>query len=318
MKLKLFEMLFFGLAPRLMLTFAEDGSGEGGGGGGEGGGDGGAGSSGGDGGGEGGEGGAAGGEGGGEGGGITMAAFRESLPEDLRSHGVFDKYGDDVGEFGKGITELAALASRKGDIPKDWNDEASVNEFWGKVGVPTEADGYEFDVPEDFELSDEYTSKLRESALEAKIPASNLKAFVEKMLGFEYESAKQSREKANAIQLERQNRLASEWGEATVEMSLEVAQLASKLGATEKDLAEIQASPAAQILLGKVSSMLAERGQGPGAFSSTRGGVEAEFATAKSELGAALAKNGRNMTDPAIQPIVERYNMLQDKLLAMS
>lgn len=307
--ISLVSLMLGGLMPRLYLSFAEEG--------GEGGGDAG-GDSGGDGGGDPGGGDPGGGEPGGGEPGAAAAAFdmnalRGGIPEEYRENPIFSKYGDDLGEFAKGVSELASLAGKKGDLPTDWADEQKVAEFWGKAGRPEDASGYEINLPENYDVPEPYLDKARAAAHKANMTDRQAKVFFAEMMEYEaglaHESAEQRTTRGNASKA----KLAAEWGDAYPEMEAETRNLMRHFDVPEEMIPVIETNTEVRILLGKMSQMLQERGTGPSAIGQTRAGVEAQFTDAQAELSKALSANGRNMNDPAIQPLIQRFERLQDK-----
>ena len=281
---------------------------------------------GGEGGGSGGEGGGSGGEGGegGEGGGgaapdfskMTMDDFKGILGEDQRENGIWDKY-ESPKDLGKGILELQALASKKGDIPTDWEDAEAVNAFWGKLGKPENKDDYDFAMPENFEFGDpNYLTKIAEAAHEAGMPKSMLAKFMGPMMEYEAGRAKDIAGDQASVKTAAQARMSEAWGDSTEDMLAEVDNILGHFKVNEKDMAAIKNDTGTMLLLGKVANLLGERGQAGATFGKTKAGLDAQMGELNDRITTKLKENGRNLQDPTLQPLYEKRDRLQDRLNA--
>jgi hypothetical protein len=73
--------------------------------------------------------------------GSSWEDFVGSMDDDVKSNSMWDKYNDVKG-FGKAMTELQGLVGKKGDIPKEDASPEDWADFYGKIGRPDEATGY--------------------------------------------------------------------------------------------------------------------------------------------------------------------------------
>jgi len=111
-------------------------------------------------------------------------AFRNSLPDDLGKHSIFDKYGGDLTSMIKGTINAQELVGKKAE--EFWqSDDPSIMEARKKIqGVPEDLSEYTYDMPElpdtiDKEKIGEFTKSAKEKFAELGINKDQAKALIE-------------------------------------------------------------------------------------------------------------------------------------------
>lgn len=144
--------------------------------------------------------------------------WRAALPEDIRANPVLAPLKD-VAALAKEHINVQGLIGRKGaiipqaeDAPEKWDA------FWGQVGRPEKADGYELKKPDGFDgYSDEFAGKARDAFHKAGLHPKQAAALHDWWLGetkgtVEAE-VKAAKEKADGVKLEAREKWGSKYDE---------------------------------------------------------------------------------------------------------
>lgn len=243
--------------------------------------------------------------------GITMEQYRGLFDEGfLEENGAtLDRFQDPKDIF-KSYQEARKMASRKGDIPQDWEDKDAVNEFFGKIGKPEGADGYEVEMPENFEISDGYVEKFREIAHENNLTKAQAENLFKEMSAFESGIADEQFQAEQDTRNEGVELLNREWGESKDEMSAAVQNLEKHFGMTEEQMDDIESNPHALLLLGKVAKALDEKGQVGNVFNSTRQGMEDQLVDIETEMIELMNVDPKS---PKLQVLQQKRNDLANR-----
>lgn len=172
-------------------------------------------------------------QGGGAGGG-SQTSWRDSLPDELRSHPSLADYNDVAGLAKSFINVNSMIGMDKIAIPKDPQDPAW-SEVYTKLGRPESPEGYELKRPEGYpeglDFNDDYAQAMSKAAYEAGISKSQLEKLVGASTDFyKGKVSEMSVAQQNALN-EGLNGLKSEWG-AAFDQNLNMAKNAVKAYAT--------------------------------------------------------------------------------------
>ena len=241
--------------------------------------------------------------------GVTMEQYRGMFDEQfLEEHGAtLDRFQDPKDIF-KSYQEARKMASKRGDIPQDWEDTDTVNEFFGKLGKPEGIDGYEIDAPEG--VSDDYLGKFKEIALNNNLTKAQAETLFQEMSEYEGEIASQRAEEYDQKRAEDQSVLDKEWGEAKPEMIKAVQNLEQHFGLSPEQMDEVESSAPMLLLLGKVAKALDEKGQVGNVFNSTRQGLEDQISGIEAEM---IEVMNENPNSPKLNDLTKKRADLYSK-----
>ena len=247
----------------------------------------------------------------------------EYAPDDLKEAKTWDKFRDaDLSTALKAIVDMDKWTGKRGDIPTDWNDEASVKEFYSKIGVPESEEGYEyaFDDATKEALGAEadnlgnYIGEMKKLGLKHNIPQKALDGFLADAMAHEMALRGESREATNAQIESNQKRINDEWGDSFNEMAQAVQSLEKHYNISMEDMEKIESNPETLILLGRIAKDLDEKGQVGNVFSQTRIGLADEMGEVEGQIRDILSKNGRNVNDPALDSLLQRRDRIRQKM----
>jgi dsDNA-specific endonuclease/ATPase MutS2 len=111
-----------------------------------------------------------------------------------------------------------------------------------------------------------------------------------------------------------QKMINDEWGKEFDSMSQAVQSLEKHYNITPEEADLIESNPQTLILLGRIAKDLDEKGQVGNVFSQTKIGLADELSDVKGEITSILAKNGRNVNDPALDSLLKRKDRLMEKI----
>jgi len=255
-----------------------------------------------------------------------ISKFGELLkyaPDDIKEAKTWDKFREtDMPTFMKAIVEMDKWTGKRGDIPQDWNDTAAVKEFYSKIGVPENIEGYEygFDDATKEALGDKadgmvnYIGEMKALGLKHNIPQKSLDGFLADAMAHEMtlrgESvASQADSDAASMKV-----ITDEWGDQFDEMSSAVQALEKHYNITPEEADLIESNPQTLRLLGRIAKDLDEKGQVGNVFSQTKIGLADEMSDVEGQIKGILEKNGRNVNDPALDGLLKRRSRIQEKL----
>jgi hypothetical protein len=139
--------------------------------------------------------------------------FRDSLPDDLGKHSVFDKYGNFTEMVKGSINGQKLVNQRAADFWKS-DDPAIVAERASIMGLPSDVKDYSIntgEVPEGLPVDEQRIEALRQFAFEQKIPQE----YVQKLYDWDMQNASQAmtaaQEQQQASLQEAQDELRKEW-----------------------------------------------------------------------------------------------------------
>ncbi len=169
--------------------------------------------------------------GGGAGGG---SSWRDSLPDDLRSHPSLTDFNDVPSLAKSFISTQSMIGMDKVVIPKDPQDPAW-SEVYNKLGRPESPEGYELKrpdgYPEGLDFNDDYANAMSKAAYEAGISKSQLAKLVDASTGFYKDKVSEMAVTQQNAFNESINNLKSNWG-AAFDQNLNIAKNAVKAYAT--------------------------------------------------------------------------------------
>ena len=144
--------------------------------------------------------------------------------EDIKSAGFWKNLeGKDANEVGKYIKELQSFAGKKGDIPKSDATQEEWDSFYEKLGRPSDIEGYDFTVGDEFtEIVGEESKPFFEDAVEEfkkeifKIGATADQAenLVDWYLGFVANSIEEDNKAVEENMQAMETELRKEWGDS--------------------------------------------------------------------------------------------------------
>lgn len=144
--------------------------------------------------------------------------------EDIKSAGFWKNLeGKDANEVGKYIKELQSFAGKKGDIPKPDATQEEWDSFYQKLGRPSDIEGYDFTVGDEFtEIVGEESKPFFEDAVEEfkkeifKIGATADQAenLVDWYLGFVANSIEEDNKAVEENMQAMEAELRKEWGDS--------------------------------------------------------------------------------------------------------
>ena len=247
----------------------------------------------------------------------------EYAPDDLKEAKTWEKFKDaDIATALKAIVDMDKWTGKKGDIPTDWSDEAAVKEFYAKIGVPENEEGYEyaFDDATKEALGSEadglanYIGEMKKLGLKHNIPQKALDGFLADAMGYEIGLRGESAE-ADKAQVEADQKLINdEWGTEFDAMAQAVQALQRNYNISAEDMDSIESNPKTLILLGRIAKDLDEKGQVGNVFSQTKIGLNDEMGEVEGQIRDILSKNGRNVNDPALDSLLKRRDRIREKL----
>lgn len=255
-----------------------------------------------------------------------MEKFGELLsyaPDDLKEAKTWEKFKDvDIPTALKAIVDMDKWTGKRGDIPQDWNDEQAVKEFYAKIGVPENADGYEyaFDDATKEALGAEadnlsaYIGEMKALGLKHNIPQKALDGFLADAMAHELSMRGQGAEESKAQQEANQKLINDEWGDEFDAMAKAVEALEKHYDISPEDADLIESNPRTLILLGRIAKDLDEKGQVGNVFSQTKIGLSDEMSEVEGEIKTILSKNGRNVNDPALDSLLKRRDRIRQKM----
>jgi len=108
-------------------------------------------------------------------------SYIDSLPDDLGSHSIFQKYDNPV-DLIKGAINAQGLAGKKAEEFWTSEDQSIVSKRKEIMGVPKDAKSYELnygEVPEGMQIDESRIEKFKEVAFELGIPAAAAQKLIE-------------------------------------------------------------------------------------------------------------------------------------------
>ena len=257
---------------------------------------------------------------------VKMEKFGELLSyasDETKGAKTWDKFKDvDIPTALKAIVDMDKWTGKRGDIPTDWNDEAQVKEFYNKIGVPENAEGYEyaFDDATKTALGSEaealtgYIGQMKELGLKHNIPQKAMDGFLADAMAHEIAMRGESSE-ARQVQADAdQKAINDEWGDQFEQMASAVQALEKHYDVSQEDMDSIEANPKTLMLLGRIAKDLDEKGQVGNVFSQTKIGLGDEMGEVEGQIRDILGKNGRNVNDPALDSLLKRRDRIREKM----
>jgi len=243
--------------------------------------------------------------------------------DDIKDAKTWDKFKDvDLPTALKAIVDMDKWTGKRGDIPQDWNDEKAVKEFYSKIGVPENAEGYEYAFDEETKtaLGDSaeplagYINEMKALGLKHNIPQKAMDGFFTDAMAHEMSLRNQAGDINKEQLAANQKMINDEWGKEFDSMSQAVQSLEKHYNITPEEADLIESNPQTLILLGRIAKDLDEKGQVGNVFSQTKIGLADELSDVKGEITSILAKNGRNVNDPALDSLLKRKDRLMEKI----
>ena len=249
--------------------------------------------------------------------------FLKYASDDVKDAKTWEKFKDvDFPTALKAIVDMDKWTGKKGDIPTDWNDEAAVKEFYSKIGVPADAEGYEFGFDDatttalgaDAENMKAYVSEMKSLGLKHNIPAKALDGFLADAMAHEMGirgASADALKESNAAKLQA---LTDEWGDGFDAMGASVQNLEKHYGLNEAEMDEVEASPLFNKLLGRIAKDLDEKGQVGNTFSQTKIGLTDELSDVEGKIQEILLATKGDVNDPRLGNLFDRKRRLDHKL----
>ena len=138
--------------------------------------------------------------------------WRDTLPEDIRSHAAISSFKD-VESLTKSYIHAQGLVGKKGAIvpgekatPEEWNN------FYQQLGVPT-VDKYDLAMPKDYKMPEPVVAKFKEAFAKNGVLPKQAAAIIETYAQFEGESVKASQAAKEAEFKTASDSLKKEWGD---------------------------------------------------------------------------------------------------------
>ena len=105
--------------------------------------------------------------------GMDFRAAMDALPEDLRDNAALQRIQNFEGLAKGFVSAQSMVGADKVVIPGEDADEAAIDEFYGKLGMPDTSDGYKLQVPETlpegFQYNEDTAAAFKKWAHEAKL-----------------------------------------------------------------------------------------------------------------------------------------------------
>lgn len=222
-----------------------------------------------------------------------LPEWRLSLPDEIRSHPILDKFKSPEDVIKSYIEAQKFLGREKIPLPPKDATKEDWDVVFNALGRPESPDGYELpevELPEDVEIDEEFLAEFKEKAHELGLNKTQVgefyKWYMDKMGGMLAEMEELQAER----RAEAEAQLRKEWG-AKYEENLKKAQSVLKNFADEDVLTEIEASglgnnPALIKIFAKIGQSLSEdalEGKSAGRFTMTPEEAKKEILRIKSD-----------------------------------
>lgn len=216
--------------------------------------------------------------------GMSMEEFIKTLDENIRENKSWSKFKSPQ-ELAKSYTELEKMVGKKGEIPKDDATPEEWSNFYKKLGLPDDYEGYGIELPKELaDGKDRFNTALK-LAHEAGIPKKQAEKFFKGMMELETNEINQ----LQALQTENlkaeQAKLQEHWGLGMEDMIDSVTRLEKSLGVYEAFEAKgLNADADLLIMLGNLANKLGEDPTIKTNMANTPAGIDNEISEVNAEI----------------------------------